>query len=282
MDETPVITIVIPVLNASSVLNECLAGLAVQEEAPTSELIVVDNGSSDGSGALAAAHPVKAQVIRETARGPYAARNAGIAAANGEIVAFTDADCIPSPGWLQAGAEAIRRGADLVGGAIVQRGGTRASMWERYDRAMYLQQQEYVEHQHFAATANLFVRRDVFERIGRFVPELVASGDLEFGRRASEAGYKLVFAPGAAVEHRPRVNFRETWALHRKLGSGFAELARHGSRVAPWREKALRIPLGSVIDAVNRSGPTVRRRQIAHIHLVAMAGRWVGRLTGRG
>ena len=158
----------------------------------------------------------------------------------------------------------------------------RPTMWERYDRAVYLRQEEYVTVQGFAATANLFVRREVFDRIGRFRPELVASGDLEFGRRATRAGFRLSYVPEARIEHRPRTTMRETWALHRKLGSGFAELARYGERGRIWHDRALRLPLGNVMDLLAADGPPVRRRQIAHVHALAMAARWVGRLTGRG
>jgi glycosyltransferase AglI len=278
-----VVTVVIPVLNAEAVLGECLDAIAAQRDVSWEiEIVVIDNGSTDRSAALAAEHRAAPRVIGESQRGPYAARNAGIATSRGEIIAFTDADCIPDPEWLHAGAEAIRNGLDLAGGAIVQRRSARATAWERYDRAMYLQQEEYVTMQGFAATANLFVRRKVFDRIGTFVPELVASGDVELGRRARAAGFRLGYAPEARVEHRPRTTLQETWALHRKLGSGFAELARYGVRGSAWKDRALRIPLGSVINALASDGPTMRRRNIAHVHLIAMIARWVGRLTGRG
>lgn len=278
----PAVTVVIPVLDASSVLGECLDALAAQRLEETWEILVVDNGSRDATAEIAAAHAVGATILHEATRGPYAARNAGIGAASGQVVAFTDADCVPDPHWLAAGLATLRDGADLAGGAIVQRKSPRPTMWERYDRAVYLRQEEYVTVQGFAATANLFVRREVFDRIGRFVPELVASGDLEFGRRATRAGFRLSYVPEARIEHRPRTTMRETWSLHRKLGSGFAELARYGERDRVWHDPALRLPLGTVIDQVAADGPPVRRRRIAHVHLLAMAARWVGRLTGRG
>ena len=280
--DTPRVSVVIPVLNAASVLPTCLDAIARQAKAPPFEVIVIDNGSQDDTAREARAHRIGPRVIAEAARGPYAARNAGIAAATGEVIAFTDADCEPEPGWLRAGVVAIDLGADLVGGSIVQRASTSPTVWERYDRALYLDQRQYVTDQGFAATANLFVRRRVFEGVGEFRPELVASGDVEFGRRASDAGFRLAFSPDACVLHRPRDTMRETWRLHRKLGSGFAELARNGIRPRPWRDPALKIRLGTVVDAVAADGPALRRRHLAPVHLVAMAARWIGRLTGRG
>jgi hypothetical protein len=154
-------------------------------------------------------------------------------------------------------------------------------MWERYDSATYLRQREYIDSQHFAATANLFVRRDVFNGVGLFRPELMASGDLEFGQRATAAGYKLVFSAAAEVSHTPRTTLRDTWALHRKLGSGFAELARAGMRSSPWKDPALRFAVGVVAKQVAEDGLPVRRRRLAPYHVIAMAARWTGRLTGR-
>jgi glycosyltransferase involved in cell wall biosynthesis len=276
------VSVVIPVRNGEDVLPECLDALAAQRAAPRYEVLVIDNGSTDRTADVASRHPVGARVIHEAERGPYAARNTGIASASGAIVALTDCDCVPEPGWLAAGVAAIDAGADLVGGRIAQRHNPSPSVWERYDRATYLRQERFVTEQGFAATANLFVRKAVFDEIGEFVPELVASGDLELGQRARAAGFSLVYDEDACVLHHPRATLHDTWELHRKLGSGFAELARAGLRPSPLRDEALRVPLAVVIDEVTADGPYVQRRQLLPVHLVAMTARWVGRITGRG
>jgi glycosyltransferase involved in cell wall biosynthesis len=282
MSDAPKVSVVIPVLNGARVLGRCLDALAAQKGAPAFEVIVVDNGSTDGTGDVARRHPVGARDFVEPARGPYAARNAGIAAARGEIVAFTDADCTPDPGWVREGFRALEAGADLAGGAIEQRLSPHPTVWERYDAASYLDQEVFVREQGFAATANLFVRRAVFDRAGVFVPELVASGDGEFCRRATAAGFRLVFAPRAIVGHVPRRTLRETWALHRKLGSGFAELEKHGVAPGAWRDPAMRLSVHWVAGRTGKDGKRLRARQLAHVHAVATAARWVGRLTRRG
>jgi glycosyltransferase involved in cell wall biosynthesis len=279
---TPVVSVVVPVLDAAGALPACLDCLAAQEGAPGYEVLVVDNGSTDATVAVAAGHPVGPRLLHEPVRGPYAARNTGIAAAEGRIVAFTDADCRPEPAWLAVGVAAIERGADLVGGRIVQLHRDRPTVWERYDRATYLNQERFVSEQGFAATANLFVRAEVLAAVGPFKPELVASGDLELGQRATAAGYGLVYAEDARVGHQPRTTLRDTWALHRKLGSGFAELARAGVRESPWRDLGLRVPFEVAVAEVNADGPPLRRRQLLPAHAVAMSARWVGRVTGRG
>jgi glycosyltransferase involved in cell wall biosynthesis len=273
---------VIPVRNGEDLLPGCLDAIAAQDAPPPFEVLVIDNGSTDSTAQVAQRHPVGARVVHEAERGPYAARNTGIAQASGEIVALTDCDCVPEPQWLAAGVAAIDGGADLVGGRIAQRHNPNPSVWERYDRATYLRQDRFVAEQGFAATANLFVRKAVFDAIGVFVPELVASGDLELGQRARAAGYSLVYSEEASVLHHPRATMRDTWELHRKLGSGFAELAHAGLRPSPLRDEALRVPLGVVVDEVSADGPYVQRRQLLPVHVVAMSARWVGRLTRRG
>ena len=278
----PRISVVIPVLDGAAVLPGCLDALAGQVDAPRFEVLVVDNGSRDKTAEVAAGHAVKARVLTERMRGPYAARNTGIASAKGELVAFTDADCVPDPRWLAEGVAAVDAGADLAGGAIVQRLSARPTLWERYDAAMYLAQDLYVAEQGFAATANLFVRASVFDRIGVFRPELVASGDQEFCHRAAAAGFHLVYAPRARIDHHPRRTLAETWALHRKLGSGFAELARYGERGSAWQDPALRISVHWVAARTRLHGSPLRARRIAPVHVVAMAARWVGRLTMGG
>jgi glycosyltransferase involved in cell wall biosynthesis len=277
----PQISVVIPVLNEARRIDACLDALAAQRGAPSFEVIVVDNGSHDATRELARGHAIGARLAVENARGPYAARNTGISLARGEIIAFTDGDCLPRPGWLAAGAKALA-GADLAGGRIVQMPSEHPTVWERYDRATYLRQDRFIEYDGFAATANLLVRTAVVRDVGGFVPKLTASGDQEFCQRATAAGYRLVYEPDAVVDHHPRTSMRDTWALHRKLGMGFWELHRFGVRGSPWSDLSLRTGLSVAVADVEADGGRVRIRRLAPIHYLAMAARWVGRLTGRG
>jgi len=282
MTAAPRVSVIMPVLNEARRVTACLDALAVQESAPPFEVIVVDNGSRDATPDLVRTHEIGARLEREPARGPYAARNTGIAAARGEILAFTDADCVPEPTWLAEGVAAIDAGHDLAGGRIVQMASANPSVWERYDRGTYLDQDLYIRLESFAATANLFVRAKVFQDLGGFVPQLTASGDQELCRRAVRAGYRLTYASEARVLHHPRTTLRDTWRLHRKLGMGFSELARYGVRPKPWRDGAMLLRLGTVVDQVAADGPALRRRQLGPVHAVVLIARWTGRLTRRG
>src|SRR5687768_1929723 len=118
MPAGPDVSVVVPVRDGADVLGACLDALAAQHGV-RAEIVVVDNGSTDGTGAIARAHPAVTAVVTEVRPGSYAARNGGIAATRAEVLAFTDADCVPEPGWLAAGLAVITGGADLAGGDVV-------------------------------------------------------------------------------------------------------------------------------------------------------------------
>jgi glycosyltransferase involved in cell wall biosynthesis len=276
------VSVVIPARNAAGSLPACLDRLTEQEDPPEFEVVVVDDGSTDATADVAGSHRLRPKVVRGEARGSYAARNAGAAATTGEVLAFTDADCLPRAGWLAAGYQAAGAGGlDVAGGAIrmLPGPGTPAA---RYDRGSYLRQEDYVTAQGFAATANCFVRRTAFDALGGFSPDLCSGGDVDFGRRAAAAGFRIGYAAGAVVEHPPRTSYTELWAVHRRIGAGWAALARRGEHPAWWRDPGLRYPtLGMVVDTLAASGETARRRELLAAHLTVRAARLAGRLTGR-
>jgi glycosyltransferase involved in cell wall biosynthesis len=274
------VSIVVPVRDGAAVLDHCLDALAGQEDAPPSEVIVVDNGSRDATAELANQHPIVDRVVVELRPGSYAARNAGIAEAKGAVLAFTDADCRPEGRWLAEGIAALDKG-DLVGGDVIPCGSPSPTIWERYDRAQYLRQGDSVAKEGFAATANLFVAARVIERIGPFDAGLRSGGDFDLCKRAAASGFRLVHAPAARVHHLPRSTAAGTWALHRRLGAGWADLALRGERPTAWRDPAMWPALGVVTELAAQQGPRLRRRHLLLPHIVAITGRWLGRLTRR-
>jgi GT2 family glycosyltransferase len=218
--DTPAATVIVPVHNGGPSLSRVLDTLHAQEFDRSFEVVVVDNASTDATTRIAMEHPLHPRVVFEARRGSYAARNAGVEVATGEVLAFTDVDCLPEPAWLAAGVAGIEDGADLVGGDVVQQLGEKPTRWERFDARHYLNQRRYVEKMRFAATANLFVRREVIEQAGRFDAALLSSGDLEFCYRAQRNGYRLAFQPEAVVQHAPRRTIRQLWSLHTRLAAG--------------------------------------------------------------
>lgn len=272
----PVVSVVVPVLDDAARLAACLDALHRQVDAPELEVVVVDNGSTDTSVAVARAHPLAPVVVVEPRRGSYAARNAGLAVATGSLVAFTDADCVPAPDWSSRGAASLVDAA-VVGGHVQPTSSVGPSVWERLDRAIYLRQQDLVTQQGYSATANLWVRREVLDEVGPFDASLLSSGDFEWGQRAIALGQRASFAADVVVTHAPRTTLSSTWKLHRRLGAGWARLEDR----YPQLREALWVPLGTAVDLIALDGPALRRREVAPAHAVAMAARRVGYSTNR-
>ena len=115
----PRVSVVIPVRNRAPGLRQCLAALEGQSFPRAEfEIIVVDNGSTDDLEGARRLFPA-VRWLQEVAPGSYAARNGGLRQAAGEIIAFTDADCVPDAGWLREGVAALTDGsATVVGGEV--------------------------------------------------------------------------------------------------------------------------------------------------------------------
>lgn len=192
------ITVVIPAHDAAETVGRTLQALAEQDlDNGNYEVVMVDDGSQDETVALAEGAQGHVSVIRQEELGAAAARNRGAAASNAPALAFTDSDCFPRPGWLRAGLEALEA-ADLVQGAVsadptVSRGPFDRTLWVKGEVGLY-------------ESANLFVRRDLFERVGGFEQWLRPAGrpfaeDLWFGWRARRAGARTAFCAAAEVHH---------------------------------------------------------------------------------
>ncbi len=170
------------------------------------EIIVVDNGSSDGSEKIAGQFKVK--MLSETSmKSSYAARNMGIREAKGEMLVFTDADCIVSPDWLR---HLVRDWLDFSIGCFA--GEIQAyqpeTLIEKFSvRNQILKQRHTLNNPYlpYAQTANAGFRREVFEQIGNFDPEMKSGGDADFcWRMQKQTSYQLRFFPEAVVYHKHR------------------------------------------------------------------------------
>jgi glycosyltransferase involved in cell wall biosynthesis len=116
----PFVSVIVPVFENPTGLQRCLGALEAQSyPASRFEVLVVDNGSRRSPGPIVAGHP-RARLIVEPRPGSYCARNAGIRQARGEILAFTDADCVPDQAWVERGVLALEQdpGRGLIGGRV--------------------------------------------------------------------------------------------------------------------------------------------------------------------
>ncbi len=192
------VSVIIAARNAAATLGATLDALAAQDLGEPFEVIVVDDGSDDATAAVAAGAPLAVEVIATRGIGPGPARNAGVAAAGGTVLAFTDADCVPDPGWLRAGLACLER-AELVQGAV--RADPAASAGP-FDRTLWVTRETGLYE-----CASLFVRRDAFERAGGFEDWLAArlgkplAEDAWLGWRLRRAGARSAFCERALVHH---------------------------------------------------------------------------------
>lgn len=199
-------SIVIPTYNRKDLLRRCLAATTNQDY-PDYEVIVVDDGSTDGTGGMAQREFPQVRYLRqETNRGPAATRNWGIREATGEIIAFTDDDCVPTRDWL---SDHLRYYDDLSVGAV---GGSQIprnpNFYDKFEMAHYadeylggLQRIEKISSWEGLATNNMSVRREIFQEVGFFDEKFLTGADPEFARRVSQAGYILIRDPGIRVDH---------------------------------------------------------------------------------
>jgi glycosyltransferase involved in cell wall biosynthesis len=195
----PRATVIVPARNAARTLPRTLEGLARQHLEDEFEVIVVDDCSEDHTPEVAARSSIVTRVLRsQRGKGPGAARNAGVSEAPGDVLAFVDADCTPAPGWLAHGIRATEE-FDLVQGKVLPDPDAELGP---FDRTVSVG----AAHGLFES-ANLFVRRELFDRLGGFPDGLAGHAqrdfgeDVMFGWQARRAGARTGFCEEAVVYH---------------------------------------------------------------------------------
>ena len=217
------ISVIIPAKNAARTLGLCLQAVLQQEGMLLDqdyEVIVVDDGSTDGTAQIAQEY--KVTVIRQSTMGPAAARNSGARISKGTILAFTDADCAPSSTWLMDLTRPFQN-PDVMGVKGVY-GTHQTALVARFVQIEYEYKYARMRNQaaiDFIDTNNAAYRKEVFIQNGGFnesfrVPSVE---DQEFSFRLARKGYRLVFEPSAVVYHYHDRNLSEY--LHRKFGIGY-------------------------------------------------------------
>lgn len=228
LSSAPRISVVVPAYNAAATIAACLAGCQAQR-LPAHEIIVVDDGSTDATATLAADAPGVRVLAQENA-GPAAARNRGADAATGAWVAFTDSDCVPDPGWLEALAACMDDATVAVGGTygIANPGhwlarGVHAEIQSRHARIFEGQPVD------FLGSFNVAYRREAIVGAGGFDTRFAAASgeDNDLAYRLADHGGLLRFSHFARVAHHHPT----------RVGAYLRTQARHGY----WRALLYRI-----------------------------------------
>jgi GT2 family glycosyltransferase len=214
-EEQPTVSVIVPVYNGADVIGDCIDALLHQEDAPPFEVIVVDDGSTDRTAAIVEPFAQKDERLRlvrfNRNRGRYAARNAAAEIAQGSVLVFTDADCVPATHWLREMLKPFRD-AEVAGV-----GGSYRTLNDHHLVARYVGYEIAERHARMArlpdvdhiGTFSAAYRTEVFHQVGDFVSRGTAGEEIDMhgwdaalAYRVRKLGYRLVFNPRAYVYHR--------------------------------------------------------------------------------
>jgi GT2 family glycosyltransferase len=284
------VSVVIATADRPGPLARCLAAVAALDH-PRDELevLVVDDGGSARLGPAAGGLPVR--LLRGERGGPGSARNIGSVAAQGELLAFTDDDCRPDPGWLGALSAAARDSpaGTMLGGRTVNAltGNPFAEASQYIQDLVYAHFNRDPEHARFFATNNLAVPRDAFLALGGFDVATFpfASEDRDLCDRWRASGRDLRCAPDAVVRHAHDLDLPGFVRQHLAYGRGAARYhrarARRGTgrlrddaafhldrslwlrtaRLRPARRAARIVPLLALWQVANAAGYLLERAE---------------------
>jgi cellulose synthase/poly-beta-1,6-N-acetylglucosamine synthase-like glycosyltransferase len=225
MTEFQPISVVIPVYNCRDTLSGCLDSLSGQDH-PDYEIIVVDDGSTDGTNEICESYP-RVKVISVENGGPSRARNIGAAMARGEIVAFTDGDCIADRQWLKE----LEKGFSSPEVAGV--GGNQTSPRDETDFGMlvleifetlgivtyYIQTAHMMGETEHNPSCNSAYRKRVLNEVGGFDETLWPGEDVDLDYRIRQLGYKLIYNPRALVRHYRPGTYKGFARMMRRYGA---------------------------------------------------------------
>jgi glycosyltransferase involved in cell wall biosynthesis len=252
-EPAPSVSVVIPALDSADTVGDTLRALDRQSGASALEVIVVDNGSSDGTADVARAFG--ATVLEEPTPGPSAARNRGLRHARGDIVAHVDADTVPTRQWLEAIVSPFADpGVLLVAGRNISYPPSTAA--ERYVAASGLIESERAVHRPkfpFSPSMNMAVRRDAALDIGGWSEDLRTGEDVDFSFRLRRArGCAIEYAADAIVLHRNRNDDdalrRQAWTY----GEGAASLYRKYPEESAWNARTVAVLAGQLVTRAAR------------------------------
>ena len=280
MTQPPAVSVVVPARDGAGVLPRLMRALADQTLGRRQfEVVVVSNGSRDRTAAIARGWGAVA--VEDAVGNRSRARNLGAARARAGLLAFTDVDCVPAPGWLE-GLLACRGRAPLTAGWVHVSTGSPPNGVERFEMLWRFSQEAWVA-QGWAATANLAVERSAFEAVGGFDPAYRQIGeDVDFCLRARAGGLALAYCADAVVHHDPDDRIAPllsrfyrhgygTTQLHRRLGAGYDAWRRPQALLG---DEPLRL-----LGLAERSFATGERRRMLRLARMGYAARMAGSLA---
>jgi glycosyltransferase involved in cell wall biosynthesis len=270
------VSVVVPVYNGRDTIGECIEALLAQNyPRALHEILVVDNNSTDGTDEIVKQYPVTLLYERQE-QTSYAARNRGIRAARGDIVAFTDADCIAEKGWLQGLISPfVAPSVGAVAGSI--RPSAPESLVERFFASVRPYEAGVDDGLLALLTGNVAYRKSVLQAVGMFDEALFTAGDVDLGWRVQiYTGAQVKRVPDAVVYHRHRTTLKGLFKQYRRYG--FSEVLLDTLyRRSPFHSRTpaqqLRGMLRQIRALIIYVASTVYRRIVVGLGLKAIADR---------
>ncbi|MFL5930689.1 MAG: glycosyltransferase [Gaiellaceae bacterium] len=288
MDSQPKLTVVIPALDAADDIAGQLDALAAQEWDEPWEVVVADNGSTDGTRAVVGRYADRLPALRvvdaSQPAGQAHALNSGVENARAEAVAFCDADDEVAPGWVAAMGEALAR-HELV--ACQSDTAKLNEPWIQGTREGQvpgrLSTVSFPPYAPYAGSGGLGVRRTTHARLGGFDETMFVLFDVDFCLRAHNDGIELTLVPDALLHYRYRSGWRSVFRQARVYAEQMALVQkRHENRAArprgrrPWLLRGWKPVLECVVSVHRRAG----RAKLAWL-LGWQVGRYVGSVRYR-
>jgi O-antigen biosynthesis protein len=285
----PSVSVIVPAYNAEGTIDDCVGSLLdLRYPRDKLELRVVDNDSSDETAEKLRRYEGRIMPLWEAKRGAAAARNAGLAEANGEVVAFTDADCVVDPDWLTHLVAPLRSPkVGIAGGTILAR--RPANQIERFGEAIHDHRKAIELYRPpYAITMSWASRREVLRRLGGFDERFKRCQDVDLSFRVAQAGYELAFVADAVVYHHNEESlsglFREGFVhgFHgvrarkrhedfiRRFGNGRINTRAYaaiGSRLREWARGSPSSGYDAVFNSGKKAGKLLGSLRFGHIDL---------------
>lgn len=199
----PTVTVIVPVYNAEHTIEECIGSiLNLDYPKEKLELIFVNNASTDRSGKILKQYEKEIKILYESKRGPATARNKGLLNASGEVIAFTDSDCVVDKGWLKNIVKPLENEeVGIVGGKILAK--RPCNKIEKYGEFIHNHLDSINSYQPpYVITMNWASRLSVLKEMNFFNEDFIRGEDVDLSYRIYMAGYKLVYSEDAIVYHK--------------------------------------------------------------------------------
>lgn len=211
--KNPFVSVVVPVYNDPERVKICLKALEKQTYPDELyEVVLVDNNSRHKPDVSSDEYP-HLVFTEEKTPGPSAARNKGIIVSKGDVIAFTDSDCIPEKDWIERGVDFLTNNPDIgiIGGRVdvFPEDENNPNAIELWEMVSAFPQKNFIENFHYAATANVFTYKKAIDKSGVFNEKMLYGEDREWTNRIHNNGYKIAYADDVLVLHPARKNFNE-------------------------------------------------------------------------